>query len=182
MMSNLKERLEQTFGELRFSEYKLISTSVIPFDQEVYKQCEKNTCGYFGKNHGCPPNGSEEERKHRVLKYKEAYLVGYTMDYNFDDIEDLEDLQDNSFALNEVYDKLRKAFAKEDVIVMAVGPCTLCKTCTAAEGEPCRFPDKTQYSMEGSGIDVVKLSMQEQMQYYAGPGKVVYFALVMFEE
>lgn len=181
-MNDLKDRLTTAFDELGFSEHKLIRTEVIPFDQEVYKQCEKNTCGYFGKNHGCPPNGSEEERKQRILKYKEAYLIGYTMDYNFDDIEDLEDLENNSFALNEVYQNLRKVFAQDDVVVMAVGPCTLCKTCTATDGQPCRFPEKTQYSMEGSGIDVVKLSMQEQMQYYAGPGKVVYFAIVLFQE
>ena len=76
--------------------------------------------------------------------------------------------------------ELRKALKDEDVLVMGAGPCTVCKTCTALEGLPCRFPDRIEYSMEGSGIDVVRMSMNLKMTYNAGAGNVGYFTLVLY--
>ena len=42
------------------------------------------------------------------------------------------------------------------------------------------FSEKTQYSMEGSGIDVVRMAIDHKMTYNAGRGKVGYFTLVLY--
>ncbi|MCR3921891.1 MAG: DUF2284 domain-containing protein, partial [Firmicutes bacterium] len=78
--------------------------------------------------------------------------------------------------------ELRKEFAADDVFIMGAGPCTLCEKCTALTEDDCRFPEKTQYSMEGSGIDVVRMSMNKKMTYNAGAGRVGYFTLVLYKE
>jgi len=65
-------------------------------------------------------------------------------------------------------------------MVMAAGPCTVCEKCSALDDEPCRFPEETAYSMEGSGIDVVRMSMNAKMTYNAGLGKAAFFCLALY--
>ena len=128
---------------------------------DVFKQCERNTCGNFGKNHACPPKaGSEEERIARVKKYDDGYLVNIVLS-----IKNREDMMNSGVLFNEATSKLSKLFENDDVFVMGAGPCTICKKCSALDEEPCRFQEKIQYSMEGSGIDVMRMSMNFKMTY-----------------
>lgn len=39
-------------------------------------------------------------------------------------------------------------------ISLSAGSCIRCKSCTKAEGKPCRFPDKMRYSIESLGGNV----------------------------
>ena len=72
----LRERLLEAFKEIGFDEYKEIQSCDVVFSKDVFDQCAMNTCGHFGKNHGCPPlAGGEEEGKARVLKYKNGFLL-----------------------------------------------------------------------------------------------------------
>ena len=54
----LKDRLVEAFRELGFDDYREIRVSDIPFAAEVFDLCAKNTCGNFGRNHGCPPGAA----------------------------------------------------------------------------------------------------------------------------
>lgn len=172
----VRERLIKAFEEIGFDEHKEIKSEDIIFSQDVFRQCERNTCGNFNKNHACPPGaGSEEERKARVLKYENAFLLNKIVP-----IRTRQEMTDSMLLIEEITKKLRKTFRDEDVSILGVGPCTLCESCTALVGEPCRLPDKKQYSMEGSGIDVVSMSMKQKMVYNAGAGKVGFFTLVLF--
>lgn len=174
----LKEKLTAIFEQVGFDEYQEILTSDIIFSQDVFDQCAKNTCGNFGKNHACPPRaGNEEARKSRVLKYKKGYMLCKIVS-----LRSRQEMEDSMKLVSDTTKELRKAVAAEDVLIMGAGPCTVCTQCTALEEKPCRFPEKTQYSMEGSGIDVVRMSMQQKMTYNAGQGKVGYFTLVLFND
>jgi predicted metal-binding protein len=82
--------------------------------------------------------------------------------------------------LARIHRELRREFKDDDVLVMGAGPCRVCEKCAAIENQPCRFPDRTEYSMEGSGIDVVRTSKEQNMIYNAGGGKVGFFALVLY--
>ncbi|QSX08990.1 DUF2284 domain-containing protein [Alkalibacter rhizosphaerae] len=173
-----KENLESIFKELEFDEYKELVPEDIIISKDVFYQCERNTCGSFGTNHGCPPHaGSEEERKNRVFQYKNGYMLSMIVPIKTrkDMIESMEKVANRTKAL-------RKAVSGEEILVMGAGPCTVCKTCTALEGKPCRFPEKIEYSMEGSGIDVVRMSMNLKMTYNAGAGNVGYFTLVLYNK
>lgn len=174
----LKDRLIEAFKEIGFDEYREIETKDIIFSKDVFNQCARNTCGNFGKNHGCPPNaGSEDERKARVLKYKNAFIIS-----KIASIKSRKEMMDSMEVIENINKALRKAFEEEDVFVMGAGPCTVCKVCNALDNEPCRFPEKIQYSMEGSGIDVVRMSMNHKMTYNAGRGKAGFFTLMLFNE
>lgn len=169
-----KELLIDTFKEIGFDEYKEIKTNDIIFSMDVFNQCARNTCGNFGKNHTCK-GGTVEESTARVSKYDNGFLISKIVP-----IRTRKEMMDSLEIVDKSIKALRKAFKDEDVVVMGAGPCTFCESCTAIDGEPCRFPDKTQYSMEGSGIDVVRMSMNHKMTYNAGAGKVGYFTLVLF--
>ena len=177
-MDALTKKLTDAFREIGYSEYKQIKTADIPFSHDVYAQCERNTCGKFGKNHACPSaESSENERRDHILAYKDAFIISITVPFRTK-----ADMESYETELKDKHSKLRTQFADSDVKVLGVGPCTLCSACTAPENKPCRFPDQTQYSMEGCGIDVVSLSKQQQMTYNGGVGKMVFFALVLYQE
>ena len=80
----------------------------------------------------------------------------------------------------EMLDELRKKLADEDVMIAGPGGCRLCEVCAAKTNEPCRFPDKRHYSMEGSGMDIVSMSRKFNMTYNGGDKKVGYFMIVMY--
>lgn len=172
----LKEKLIEAFEEIGFDEHREIKSSDIVFSKYVFDQCAKNTCGSFDKNHACPPrNGSEEERKERILKYKNAFIISKIVS-----IQSRKEMTESIEFIGNINRELRNKFEDEDVLIMGAGPCTICKICSALNDEPCRFPHKIEYSMEGSGIDVVSMSMKQKMTYNAGNGKIGYFTLVLF--
>ena len=173
---NLEEKLIEAFIRLGFDEYRKISTGELIFSQDVFKQCEKNTCGNFGKNYGCPPlAGSEEERKLRVLSHRDAFVISKIVSFT-----SRKEMQNSTELLNRIHRELRQEFEDEDVLIMGPGPCTVCKKCSAIDGLPCRYPEKTQYSLEGSGIDVVRMSKELNMTYNAGGGRIGFFSLVLY--
>ncbi|NLZ39491.1 MAG: DUF2284 domain-containing protein [Firmicutes bacterium] len=174
----LKERLLWAFQEIGFDEYKELETHELVFSEDVFNQCAKNICGNFNKNHACPPRaGSVEERKARILNYKKGFLLS-----KFASIRTREEMETSMQEVFEAIKKLRSIFTNDDVLILGAGPCTVCKRCTALDDKPCRFPDKIQYSMEGCGIDVVRMSLQKEMRYNPGRGKIAYFTLVVYND
>ena len=174
VMDMIKNRLIESFKEIGFDEYNEIKTEDIIFSQDVFNECAKNTCGNYGKNYSCMGH-SVDESKSRIEKYENAFLISKIVS-----IRTGEEMMDSLALIEKSNKALRDAFDNEHVFVMGAGPCTKCKACSALEGEPCRFPDKIQYSMEGSGIDVVRMSINEKMTYNAGGGRIGYFTLVLY--
>ncbi|NLM20572.1 MAG: DUF2284 domain-containing protein [Peptococcaceae bacterium] len=172
----LEQRLVEALTRLGFDEYKKISTAEIIFSQDVVEQCARNTCGNFGRNYGCPPlAGSQEERQNRVLRYQNAFLISKIVS-----MVSRKEMEKSMSDLDRIHRELRREFKDDDVQIMGAGPCTVCEKCAALENKPCRFPEKIQYSMEGSGIDVVRLSRELGMTYNAGGGHVGFFTLVLY--
>ncbi|KPU45544.1 hypothetical protein OXPF_07770 [Oxobacter pfennigii] len=174
----LMDKLIQAFNDFGFDEYKEIQQKDIIFSKDVFDQCARNTCGNFGKNYACPPRaGNEDERKAKVMKYNKGFVLS-----KIASIKTRDEMKNSMEAVADSTKKLRQAFEDEDVFIMGAGKCTVCEKCAALEDKPCRFPKKIQYSMEGSGIDVVRMSMNQKMTYNAGGGKVGFFTLVLYNE
>lgn len=76
--------------------------------------------------------------------------------------------------------ELRKKQKALPVMIAEPGVCDLCDECAAKIDEPCRFPEKKRYSMEGSGMDIVSMSRKENMTYNGGDKKVGFFMIVMY--
>ena len=70
-----------------FDQSKDISAASAPFDDEVRKMCEQNTCGKFGKSWTCPPAvGPVEELRSRIASYRDLmiFIKIYTLEDSFD--------------------------------------------------------------------------------------------------
>lgn len=180
MNGNNREALKRLFQKNGFSEAVEIDIDQITFSEIVFSQCKRNTCGSYGKNYACPPlSGTLEDCIGRIKKYDKAFVINYVTS-----MKTSAEMVNGGESFSEACNSLRKDLEESDIdsAVMAAGPCRLCKECAALEGLPCRFPDKVRYSMEGSGIDVVRLSMNLGMKYNSGPGTMTYFAMVLFKD
>ncbi len=49
-------------------------------------------------------------------------------------------------------------------MILGMGACDLCKTCTYTAGEPCRFPNDAIVCLEACGIDVMRLMSDHDMK------------------
>lgn len=172
----LRERLVKTFSKLGCYEYCEIKTEELLFDKAVLDQCALNSCGMYGKNHSCPPkSGTIDTIKNRIYKYNYAFLINKIINLN-----SMEEMTKSIEEFNKTLCRLRTEFESDNVLVMGAGPCKYCKECSALIDKPCLFPDKIQYSIEGSGINVVQMSIDKKMTYNAGNGKVAYFGLLLY--
>lgn len=174
----LKDRLVKVFRDLGFDDYKEVHIGDIIFSEEVFNLCAMNTCGNFGKNHGCPPSaGNHEAGKARVSPYQSGFLLNKILP-----IRSREAMKESGQTLNRMKNALIEKFQGEQLLVLGAGPCRVCATCTAMEGKSCRFPDKIQYSMEASGILVMSMAMNHKMTYNAGMGNAGFFMLALYNE
>lgn len=172
-----REKIISAISEVGCDEYREIATGDIVFSREVLEQCSRNTCGNYGRNYGCPPHsGSIEEIKARIFRCSKAFLVSKIVSIVSDNGDDPLKIVDRTIK------KLRRFLANSDVLILGAGPCTKCRVCAAVEGNPCRFPGEIQYSLEGSGIDVVRMSLNLKMTYNAGGGRVAFFILILYNE
>lgn len=173
----LRDDIIKAIDEAGFDEYKEISSADLIFSEDVFGECAKNTCGNYGKNHSCPPlSGDMEENKARFLKYDNGIIINKIVDMG----EFYEKMQSATREAGEALQKLRDLLEGQPVLVAGPGGCRICKTCAAIDNEPCRFPEKKQYSMEGSGMDIVSMSRKFNMIYNAGDHKLGYFYIVMY--
>ncbi len=172
-------KLQEIIEELGFDEYRNIPTSEIIFSEDVFSQCARNTCGNYHKNYACPPlSGDLETNKNRMLKYSRAFIVNKVVP-----MRTRAQMAEGMKTTAELITNLRKATEEMDnVMVVGPGGCNICKSCAAIDDEPCRFPDKTQYSMEGSGIDIVKMSQEQKMTYNGGERGLGYFFLALYND
>ena len=173
-----KEGFIKAINEAGYDEYKEITHDDLIFSTDVYNQCLRNSCGMSGRNYACPPlgfDGDMEKARARFIKYDHLIMVNKIVKLGRDWEEGMKVVADTTSAM-------RKLIKNEDAALFGAGGCTICKECAALTGEPCRFPDKIQYSMEGSGLDVMRMSINQKMTYNGGGGKLGYFALLGFNE
>ena len=174
---DLREEIIAAISEAGFDEYKEISPEEIIFDEAVFAACAENKCGNYGKNHSCPPlSGDMEENKSHFLAYEHAIIVNKILDMG----KHYEKMMEASLEFGEAVERLAKILDGKPVRIAGAGGCRICKKCAALTGEPCRFPEKRRYSMEGSGMDIVKMSIQQKMTYNGGDHKLGYFMMVLY--
>lgn len=66
---------ERDLREIGIHEYGLIATTEIPFEPEIRRICEDNTCRLYGTTWACPPAvGTVEECRTRCLQYQTGVL------------------------------------------------------------------------------------------------------------
>ncbi|MBR4396067.1 MAG: DUF2284 domain-containing protein [Eubacteriaceae bacterium] len=173
----LKDELIRIVMDSGFDEYKELSASDIIFSETVFRECARNTCGNYGRNHACPPkSGTMEENKARFLRYDNALLINKVVSMK----GGREIIRESFGRMASSLENLRRATENMPVMVAGPGGCNICPECAAKEDEPCRHPDRIRYSMEGSGIDIMTMSIKQKMTYNDGKGGLGYFFIVMY--
>ena len=80
--------------------------------------------------------------------------------------------------------QIQEAKAKKgdslDVLALAAGSCTHCKTC-AYPDDPCRFPEAAASSVEAYGLLVNQLCVDNGLAYNYGENTIAYTALFLFK-
>lgn len=175
---NREEKLMSVIQTLGVDEYKKISAEDIIFSELVFSQCRRNTCRNYNLNHACPPrSGTLQEIKDRLFNYRNGCIISKIMS-----IATSKDFNASRTAFKSFVVNIREQLEPHGFLVLGEGPCNICERCAALDEAPCRFPGRIRYSMEGSGIDVVRMSMKYQMTYNAGGGKIGFFVLVMYND
>lgn len=156
--------------------------NVIQIIQEVRDRCADNYCGFYGKNHMCPPRVGDLEHYRQVIQsyckglvFSKAYPVKSRYDY--------QSMVDAGVAFREEIQEINHlAQANQlDCFFFSAGTCSICKSCAILTDEPCRFPEDAIPSLEAAGIDVVGLIRSLGMTYNNGADKVTYFGLVLYQ-
>lgn len=174
----LRDDIIDAINQSGFDEYCEINSSEIIFAQELLAQCSSNTCGHYGKNYTCPPfSGDIDENKARILKYQNAILLNKLVQFDFKSRETWEKSSSNSQIAIKQLMKLTKDLP---VMILKPGGCDICEKCTVQINEPCRFPDKKRYSVEGSGINISLMAKRNKLTYNAGGGKLGFFFIVLY--
>lgn len=161
-----------------FAGAAVVNTDTIPFDFSFREYCAENLCGQYAVNHSCPPIcGSCEDMKARILSKKRA-LVLQTV-WEISDYTDNVAIKQAKLMHNKTSIALMEKLRKEGVSGFMVGAsgCALCSPCTAASGEPCRFPDLQFSCMSAYCIFVSKLCSQCDLMYDCGPGLLGFFGM-----
>jgi len=166
-----------------FKECKEFDLSSIRIDQAVRNLCRQNACGQYGKNHMCPPAIKDiEEWKKEILSYKNGVIVTkvYQTKNSFDMEAMFEGMADFQKTLVRLKEDLRDEFPEKRFLFLGAGSCSICKTCTYPEGEPCRFPEKAFPSIEACGMDVMSLSKSAGVKYNNGRNTITYIGVILY--
>lgn len=171
---------ENDLKEIGIHEYGVISTTDIPFEQEIRKICEDNTCRLYGKTWACPPAvGTVVECRERCLQYKTALVFNGV--YPLEDSFDYEGMFRGHGAFKDLCDRLYKLAKTQlrEFLLLSNEGCKRCKNCTYPWA-PCRQPELLFPSLEGFGIHVAKLANRTNIKYVNEKNTVTYFGMLLY--
>ena len=149
--------------------------------QDVRDACAKNTCGQYGASWACPPAfGDLEESRKIIEKYKSGIIVQSVQE--LEDSFDFEGIAELGQRHGKNFQKLLKRLREDypNLMPLGTGGCNTCKKCTYPD-EPCRFPDRLTYSMEGFGLFVNKVCKDNGLEYNHGRDTMTYSACFFLE-
>ena len=171
---------ERDLNEIGIHEYGLISTAEIPFEPEIRRICEDNTCRLYGTTWACPPAvGTVRECRARCLRYQTA--MAFNAIYSLKDSFDYEGMLQGHGAFKDLCDRLYTLAKTQlcEFLLLSNEGCKRCANCTYPSA-PCRQPERLFPSLEGFGIHVAKLADSAGIKYMHGEHTVTYFGMLLY--
>ena len=149
--------------------------------QDVRDACAANKCGMYNTTWACPPAfGDLDQSRAMLARYKRGLLVQSVQtledDFDWEGIEALGKRHSENF-------RRLHAFLRESwpgLLALGAGGCKICPKCTYPD-DPCRFPDKMTYSMEGFGLFVSRVCEQCGIPYNHGRGTMTFSGCFLLE-
>ncbi len=147
-MYSFKDKLE----EEGFTVKAIAVPKPSPKAKEFRDICDKNECGGYETNWGCPPGvGTLKETAELLETYTEAFLVRKRY------VLDPKDLEATGTVAEDIAISCRRA---ADIIrpfapvkVLGCGKCRYCGICTYPDNK-CRYPSQKIDSVSGYGLDI----------------------------
>lgn len=175
-------QIEPLLAGKNIHEYGRVDVKTITIVPGVRELCRQNACGYYGKNHMCPPAiKGIEEWKEEIFSFEHAFVV--TKVFPTKNRFDVKAMHEGGVnfenTLRTIRDDADKRYPEKGVRILGAGPCLFCKECTCLTDEPCRFPDKAYPSVEACGVDVVRLSREMNLRYHNGKNTLTYFGMIL---
>jgi len=135
-----------------------INPETIPFNYKVREMCK--SCKRYGFKATCPPHIDS-------IEYYADLFEGYKNGIIYYDTFECADLKDwkavgrkSSLAIHKVLLKERERLFAEGHYFVALFGAGSCKACVKECSFPCRQPQKAIIPLEGTGVNVVKLMKQ----------------------
>lgn len=159
----------------------IVPVADIVFHREFRADCEKNTCGHYGKSWTCPPHvGEIDELIARAQKCEGACVfcsvgkIGRPRDGDF--------IVQLGLRHHETTQSLTRAAKPlvSSLLPLGAGYCLGCSSCAILEDAPCRKPDEATASLESYGIAVTPLAKSAGLAYNAGRGTVTFFGAMLY--
>jgi len=170
-------------AEKHFSNVKEASMDKVILSDEVRQLCEQNRCGRYGKSWVCPPAIKSIDEYRTEISQFESLVVVYNV-YGLEDSFDWEGMMAGISDFRERLLSLKKELENEcsqsKFLLLGAGSCRLCEQCAYVDGEACRRPDDVFISVEGCGIDVMRLMRDSGLNYNNGPNTVTYIGGIMY--
>ena len=166
--------LAETANECGFTHYAQLDISTLEFMQEIRDMCNPEKCRSYNNSWSCPPAcASLDEMRERVKNYTRGILVQTVGD--LEDSMDWDNIMETGVRHKENFGKMREVLSKKhpSLMAMGAGECKLCETCTYP-GDPCRYPDKMEVSMEACGLYVSKVCKDNNLEYNYGQEKIAF--------
>ena len=168
------EELAETAKECGFTHYAKLNVSTLEFLQEIRDMCNPKQCKNYNRSWSCPPAcASLEEMRERVKNFSGGILVQTVGD--LEDSMDWDGIMEAGARHKENFRKMREELGAKypSLMAMGAGECKICETCTYP-GQPCRFPDKMEVSMEACGLFVSKVCTDNNLVYNYGPEYIAF--------
>ncbi len=166
-----------------FSFVKEINIAQIVFEPTLRKSCELNHCGKFGSNYCCPPHvGEIDDCIKKAKNFGDGYI--FQLITQLEDSYDFEGMMEGQELFKEKILKLNNLLCEEnceDFLLLGAGPCSVCKTCGAVSGVPCRNPSKKIASVESHGIFINPTLINVGLKYNNGENTVSYCGVVLLK-
>ncbi len=174
-MHDFKDYLEKN----GFTVFKIPVPSPSPKAEEFLDLCEKNECGMYGTNWGCPPAIAPISEIAESLKsYSTAFLIQKRYEL---DVKDKVVLKE---AVNDIADYVRNAMnmirVSRRVMALGDGGCNYCGICSYPDDE-CRFPAQKMDSVSGYGLDMEEILGQIGEKFVFENDAVTFNALIFVE-
>ena len=158
-----------------------LSVPTLHANPEVRNMCAKDKCRRYNQCWACPPAcGSVEECEIRMRQFSNGILVQSVGDLEDEwDIEGMQQIEKRHKArFDEAVQRWHAAHAGQ-LLPLAAGSCTRCKTCTYPDA-PCRFPELQLQSMEAYCLLVNEICTCNGVPYYYGKNRLAYTSCLLF--
>ncbi len=178
-------RINNIAQETGFVKAVVIPTDDLVFVPEFRIFCEKNDCGNYGTNYGCPPYcGTPEEMENRVLKYARAIVFQSRtpVENIFDESETKKVKKKHTQMTLKAMNFLKDAGLQMDGFPVMCGPCNYCEECMSKKDKPCIKEEMRFSCLSAYCIDAQKMAKRCDMEIQWNGDIVSFFSIYIFDK